>query len=473
MGRKKWRAARMVNPISWESFQQNQPSESAQMQSQGQQNQPQESQDFSWGAFQSPSTYQGEPDPTSEESTLGYFGRVLFSNVARAGERYLGRYGDVEKGVKTLLSKAPASMGLMGKALQSMMGQEGWDTFVGIQNQILPTSEDVKKMTTAATGDYTKPKTKNERRAQEFSADVGSMGGARGATLPRTMILNLGIPAAGQAAKETVKELGFGEDAGNWSKLAAQIGLTLLEGVNAPAYAAQLMNEGRNGFGPNVTANVPRYEHEINQVARRMYQADPRSALAQQQIAGIRNDIQNGQTSMRDLMNRYDALNAAKRDRGLFELGRTDRRAAIRNINEVRDTVRREIEHLGTVNPQALQSWQNGVQAFSVIHQSNAITNNINRWLAGPIGKGTVSTLFGASAYGAIKAPAVAGTLGAAGALGYKASQVAMRVWRDPNLANYYWQAMRAAAQNNGAMFLANYNNLNRAYEKKYGHESQ
>jgi hypothetical protein len=464
----------MVNPVSWESFQKNEPrmsSEYSQMHSQKSQDQKQ-NEDFSWGNFQSPSTYQGEPDPTAEESTLGYFGRLLFSNVARAGERYLGKYGDVEQGVKTLLSKAPASMGLMGKALQSMMGQEGWDRFVGVQNQIAPTSEDVKKMTLAATGDYTKPKTKGERIGQEFSADVGSMVGARGATRARTMILNLGIPAAGQAAKETVAELGFGEDAGNRSKLAAQVALALLEGVNAPAYAAQLMNEGRNGFGPGVVANVPHYENEINQVARRMYQGDPRSALAQQQIAGIRNDMQNGQTSMRDLMNRYDALNAAKRDRGLFELGRTDRRAAIRNINEVRDAVRRQIEHIGSVNPEALQSWQNGVQAFSVIHQSNAITNNINRWLSGPIGKGAVSTLFGATAYGAIKAPAVAGTLGAGAALGYKATQVAMRVWQDPNLANYYWQAMRAAAQNNGPMFLANYNNLNRVYEKKYGQES-
>jgi hypothetical protein len=287
------------------------------------------------------------------------------------------------------------------------------------------------------------------------------------------MILNLGIPAAGQAAKETVKELGFGEDAGTWSKLAAQTALVLLEGVNAPCYAAQLMNEGRNGFGPNVVVNVPRYENDINQVARGMYQGDPRSALAQQQIAGIRNDIQNGQTSMRDLMNRYDALNAAKRDRGLFELGRADRRAAVRNINQVRDSVRREIEHLGAANPQALQSWQNGVQAFSVIHGSNAITNNVNRWLSGPVGKGAISTLFGAGAYGAFKAPLVAGSAAALLPAGYKAAQVATRVWRDPNLANYYWQAMQAAAQNNGPMFLANYNRLNKAYEKKYGQESQ
>lgn len=465
----------MVNPTSWDSFQKNEPSQSSdsmQMAKPSQKSQP-EKQDHSWGMFQTPTTYQGKEDPTEEESPLGYFGRVLTSNLARGTEAYLGRYGDVEKGVKTLLSKAPASMGLMGKAIQSMMGQEGWDRFIGTQNQILPTSEDVKKMTMAITGDYTKPKTKGERIGQEFSADVGSMGGARGANAARTMILNLGIPAAGQAAKETVKELGFGEDAGTWSKLAAQTGLALLEGVNAPAYAARLMNEGRNGFGPNVVANVPRYEHEVNAVSRHMYQGDPRSALAQQQIAGIRNDIQNGQTSMRDLMNRYDALNAAKRDRGLFELGRADRRAAIRNINEVRDTVRREIEHLGNVNPQALQSWQNGVQAFSVIHGSNGITNLANRWLTGSIGKGAVSALFGAGAYGALKAPAIAGVAGAALPLGYKAAQVGMRVWRDPNLANYYWQAMQAAAMNNGPMFLANYNKLNKNYEKKYGYESQ
>lgn len=432
-----------------------------------------ENKERSWGMLQTPETYQGKPDPTADESTLQYLGRIATANVARTGEAYVGRYGDIEQGVKTLLSKAPSSMGFLGQAIKSMMGQEHWDRFIGVGKKNAPTSEDVKKVTMAATGDYTKPKTKGERIAQEFSSDVGSMGLARGATRVRSMVLNLGIPAAGQAAKETVKELGFGEKAGNWAKLAAQVGLTLAEGVNAPRYAAQMMNEGRNGFGPNVAANVPRYENDINQVARGMYQADPRSALAQQQIAGIRNDLANGQTTMRDLMNRYDALNAAKRDRGLFELGRTDRQAAIRNINQVRDAVRREIEHVGAINPQALQSWQNGVQAFSVIHQSNGITNLANRWLTGPLGKSAVSALFGAGAYGAIKAPMVAGAAGAIGSAGYKVAQVGIRVWRDPNLANYYWNAMRAAAENNGAMFLKNYNKLNDAYEKKYGHESQ
>jgi hypothetical protein len=172
-------------------------------------------------------------------------------------------------------------------------------------------------------------------------------------------------------------------------------------------------------------------------------------------------------------MTRYDALNAAKRDRGLFELGRGDRRAAIRNINEVRDAVRAEINHIGAINPQALQNWNEGVNAFATIHQSRALTNSAQDFLRGPYGKpigGPVGALFGAGIY---KAPLVSGGVSAAAAGAHKVGQIGYRVWNNPTLARYYWDAMRDLSLNNKNGFISNYLKLQTAYDKKYGSETE
>jgi hypothetical protein len=452
MGRTEWGKKNMVAPLSWEAFESNQVPQDVQPVEQQATSTP------SWDQFQTTNTYQGEPDPTSNESSWGYLTRLAVSNLARGTEHFLGKHGDIEAAGRKLLPKG--SMGLLGDSLLEMMGRDSF----------LPTSEELKQnITFPLTGEYTKPKTKKEAIAQEISGDVGSIGRGRG-TIRQQLINKLGIPVASTTAKETVEHLGLGEEKGSWAKMAAMTALSLLNNVNATAYAANLMNQGRQGFGQNIAANVPRYENAINRAARPLLQGDPRTALAQQQIAGIRNDIATGQTSMGDLMRRYDALNAAKRDRGLFTLRRGDRQFAIRAINDVRDSVREEIRNLGQANPQALQQWENGVNAFSVIHRTNAISNLADRVLTGPYSKAAVTGLFGAGAW---KSPMLTGGASAVAGSAYKMGQVAIRVWNDPNLARYYWEAMSAAARDDAALFLNNFKKLNDGYEKKYGHEGE
>lgn len=467
----------MVNQsFSWDQFQSPQPT---QPQPEKQEEKPStQKKEFSWGELQNTSTYQGKPDPTADESTFGYLLRNAISHTARAYEGSIGKYGNVEKLVRTAIAKAPSAFGLLGKSIYELVGKENWEKFfLGEKgdSHLLATPEDIRQLTEMGTGDYTKPKTKNEKRTQELSGDIGSLGGGPSATVGRTLVNKLGIPAAANAAKGAVEELGFGEDKGNWTKMAAWLSLSLLNNVNGAAYAAGMMNQGRQGFGPNVSANVPRYEGSINRHARSFLQGDPRSSLAQQQVAGIRDDIASGRTTMADLMNRYDAINAAKRDRGLFDLSKIDRASARRNIDQVKIAVKDEIEHLGRSNPQALQSWQDGIKAFSVIHRSNSFTNSVQEALTGPYAKllsTPVAGLFGGSLYGAAKAPGmVIGGAAIAPAL-YKTAQVGFRVWNDPNLSFYYWNALNFLRQENHGAFIKNFVELDKEYDKKYGKSS-
>lgn len=461
----------MVNSLDWQNFQSN---DEQSLQNNDSSNEysynpvtekPLEKPSLAWGNFLNPSTFQGEQEDSENEGELAGLVRNIYSNTARVKERFAGKFGDIEQFARKTIGKNPEVMGILGKAIHDIIGPERWNELFYTEGTLLPTSNDLRQMEEKVTGQYTRARGKNEERIQQVTGDIGGMGRSPRPTRASYLYNNIGIPVASNLVKETVKELGYGDTAGEWSKLAAMTTLSLGNFVNSRNHAADLMNQGRQGFGPNVTANVPRYNNSLNRVSRNMLAGDERSALARQQIAGIENDIQNGQTTMQDLMNRYDAINASKRSRGLFELGSTDREAAIRNINQVRDVVREEIEHLGRNNPQALQAWQDGVQAFSVIHRSNALTNWVRNTLKDPYSKATVAGLFGA---GAIKAPLIAAPLAAAGIGGYKTAQVAYRVWSDPTLATYYWQAMRAAARENGPAFLKSFNSLEKAYQKKY-----
>lgn len=484
MGNGKWRATDMVSP-SWGNFQK--PNQTNLMEAEEQelsqeipgmvedQEKP-ESEKPNWGEFQSPMTYQGEPDPTADEGVFDWILRGATRTASRVAEQVGGRYGNLEKFAKDTLVNTPKMGGVIGWAISELVGPERWERLVrGTEGKetILPTSQDLKKALETISAGYTSPKTKNEGRVDEFVEDVGATLLGRRVNQPRTprqMATNhVLIPAAANFAKQAVKELGFGEDKANMTKMAVWLPLSLYSNVNGSQYASNLMNQGRNGFNPNLTVNVPTYQNQLNTVQRNMLQGDPRSALAQQQIAGIHNDLANGQTSMRDLMTRYDAINAAKRDRGLFQLNIGDRRAALRNINEVRDVVRDQITNLGQSNPQALRDWQNGVQAWATIHRSNAISNWIQDVSKGPYAKiltGPAAALFGIGSYGAMAKPLIAGPAALASAGSYKTGQVLYRMWNDPRLGEYYWNAVNGAMAENAPVFIRNYNKLNKELEK-------
>ena len=421
-----------------------------------------------WGQFNTPTTYQGEPDPTADEGLFSYVMRNAVSNASRVGEQVAGAYGNIEKFAKDSLVSFPKHFGgPIGWAVSELLGPEKWEKLVrGEGHQLFPTSEQFKEVSQKGTGGYTTPKTKGEKEFHEFTEDVGST--LTGRNAPQ-LIRNLLIPAAANVAKKVVKDTGFGDDAANVAKAAVWIPLTLANAVNAPRYASNLMNEGRNGVPANVQFDVPRLMQRLDTVERTLLSNDPRTALARQQIAQLRNNLANGQTSVREGFNMYDGLNAAKRDRGLFALNRNDQNFARRAIDQVRDGLRDELRQSAAAYPQALNSWQNGVNAWATIHWSNAFTRGIEQIAKGPYAKiltGPAAGLFGIGAYGAKMAPMVALPGTAATAASYKTGQTLMRMWADPNLRNYYWGAINGAMGENIPTFISNYNKLNQGLEK-------
>ncbi len=278
------------------------------------------------------------------------------------------------------------------------------------------------------------------------------------------------IPAAANAVKETVEGLGFGEEKAAMAKAAVWMPLMLAYSVNGNQYASNLMNRGREGLPQTLRMDVPRFTNRLDAVERNLLSADPRTALARQTLSALRADVASGQTNSQSLLTMYDAVNAAKRNRGLFELPRADRAFAIRSIDQVRHAVRDELMEVGRAHPEALQNWQNGVTAWAVVHQSNSVKNYVQSLASGPYAKaltGPAAALFGVGSMGATANPQATAAIGAgAGAL-YKTGQVLYRMWNDPNLARYYWGAVTAAGAESAPAFISNYNKLNEGLESK------
>lgn len=443
---------------------------------------------------------QGNLDSTSEESLINWGARNLASNASRIGEQVLGRYGNVEKFAREALKNIPAVGGLIGWGLSELVGPENWEkmlTFEGSAPKIpmpgeekdqrkkgsfLPSSEDFKELSQIATGGYTKPKTEGEEAFQEFTEDVGSLISLRtgigspnvaAGKRPMMQLINrhLLIPAAANATKQTLKSMGVDEDTANMGKMAIWLPFTLSNEINANKYAADLMNKGREMFPKNLMANTRRLQSKLDSLERSLSHADPRTSLARQAISGLKKDIENGQTSIQSLLTQYDGINAAKRSRGMFELGKSDQQYATKSINKVLNALREEITDTGSNNPEALKNWQNGLNAWASIHQSNKIQNWVKNLANGPYGKfltGPAAALFGGAALGASKlplavsAPAAGITTGA-----YNTGKVLMRMWKSPVLRNYYWNAVNAAIGENKNAFISNYNKLNKELKKE------
>ncbi len=107
-----------------------------------------------WGNFQSPITYQGESDPTEDESGLEYFARNAAQLTSRIGEQVAGRIGNLEKFTKDTLSNFPQTGGIVGWALSKLIGPEKWEKLIrGSDQQTFPTSQKLREVSEKVSGE--------------------------------------------------------------------------------------------------------------------------------------------------------------------------------------------------------------------------------------------------------------------------------------------------------------------------------
>lgn len=431
-------------------------------------------------------------DPEQEflrdESMAGYALRNAAGMASSAASGALGVPGEIVGAVRGVFDW------LMDPIFEGFVGKEKMNDLREVRDQglKLPTSSDIKGAVDTATGGYTAPKTKSEGRAQTLASDLGSVaaspgralvGKALGKAAGKTMLGRAAAksasvafaPTVGNAAQIISEEiLGFSPEKSELVKAAVWMGADMAKLVSGKTHAASLCSDGRKGFTKFDRANPSRYMKGLDEATKGMLLNDPRSSHAMSQINGIRNDYKLGNLTVNDLMTRYDAINAAKRDAGMFTLGQSDRKFATMQLDKVLDVVRKEIHEAGKSNPNALESWQKGMQAFAVIHQGEAAARFAERAIsghAGRINQGVAGLFLGGLGKAAHAHPAGAAVSAVALPAVYKTAQILHRVATNESLRKYYWESMKALVAQDSPSFLKNFNKLQEGYEKKYGKE--
>ena len=116
--------------------------------------------------------------------------------------------------------------------------------------------------------------------------------------------------------------------------------------------------------------------------------------------------------------------------------------------------------------PQAGELYRTGYEAAAVTHQSNAITNFIERYFGRKVASAGAKVLFPGLAGGAAVLPKTAGAA-AIGIPVYKTGQVLYRVGNSPTLARYYADVIRNASQANAPAMIKSIDLLDNQMEKE------
>jgi hypothetical protein len=256
----------------------------------------------------------------------------------------------------------------------------------------LPTEKQLREFSEKASGGYTKPKTTFEEKVGETAADVASyaMGGS-GKTLLGTSARILGIPIAGQMAKEGIELAGGGEKAQQYGKIGTMFLLDLwglrrgIGGGGAKKFGEKSLQEAETAIPKNAKADVTVFEQKLNSLDQDLRSGitGPHTSEALRAIDEIKGHISNGQMdAWRFPQIRRDINKLIENMKGFSIEGppKAIRRAAVDNLNKVKVSLIQAGNRWGRGNsPEFFNKWREGNEALAVYHRSNDVARFVSK----------------------------------------------------------------------------------------------
>jgi hypothetical protein len=418
-------------------------------------------------------------------ASRSYLGK-LWQNVSGLGARGLEAAGGIPADLKSfadfmLVDLPEKALGDMPKYRQFITGnpkkpgQEGYEEYESIKGFHLPTSEEIKhKVTKPLTGEYTEPRSKDQKFYQDTIQDIVRFF-APGTSANRFTRLSpaskVAIPIYANMGKEISKDLGFSPSTQELVKMGLMLGMDLHGRSNTRGYAGYLINEAERMVRPGQMMNARHIEHRLNQVEANLRRGgtDPSTTRALQTIQEVRDRIHNGQIETADLMAFRRRLNSVIESGGGYDVPGASRPAWTRNMQRVKNRIIGSVDReLRRTNPEAARLWREGNQAFSVFAQSNRMGNWMRRQAArNPIASQALKLMMGPAAYHAgesIMAALPKAALAAVPTYGaIKAYQITTRAMRSPTIRQHYRNVMNAAARENSILFNESMKKLDKA----------
>jgi hypothetical protein len=248
----------------------------------------------------------------------------------------------------------------------------------------LPTEKQLRGFSEKASLGYTKPKTEFEEQVGDVGADVASFAmGSPGKTLLGGLSKVIGIPIAGELAKEGIEQFGGSKSAQQYGKLGTMLLLDLWglrRGIGeggAYKYGIKLLDEAEKSIPKGAIADVKVFENKLNSLDKSLRGGvtGAHTSEALRAIDEIKGHIKNGQMeAWRFPRIRKDINKLIDNMKGFSLQGPPAKikKAAVENLNQVKNALIQAGNRWGRGKaPEFFKNWREGNEALSVFHRSN------------------------------------------------------------------------------------------------------
>lgn len=374
---------------------------------------------------------------------------------------------DIDRAKARSLSRgAETIIGLPGNILSFA------SSLFGKEQNILPTSDKLKKASEKLTGGYTAPQNEFEEKGDEFVSDVASMAlpGSNSYSIAR----NIGIPVVGALAKEGVKYIGGDDKESSYAKMGLMIGLDLLaqRQGGAKKFSGNLFRKAEEAIPKGVSIDAKRLENSLNLLEKelKMGGSRPSTPKALEKISEIRKDIKNGKVDARTLASYRPSINETINEMGGFDwkVPAQIKSKTIENLNKVKGETIKTLEQYGEkFNPEYLKMSRAANESWAAIENSNKISKFLQNKVGYTPKSSAAQALFSYSPKLLNVGAAVASplTLATTATLtgGYEGIKILNRVMNSPTLAKYYGNVIKGALAGDVPLVTTNLKALDQA----------
>lgn len=413
------------------------------------------------------------------ESSSDFWKRNVSQHAARANEVVSGFAGNLKKAFGQASNFITSSIGEplgidLKESEKKTFGEpskDSWQDFV--MNP--PTSSDIRERVTPViaeklTGDreYLEPRGEGEKIAGELTQDITSF--FQPGTGQLRLATRIGTPLAGKLTQEGLKYLGVDEEKAEKAKLGVMMMTTLARQSNPAQFSRERIAQAKDMVPNNATffsqPLFQSYQNLVNRINRGL--RVPSKSKVRQGIRDLERNVDpQGRMTLQNAMDARDNVNEWIAEAGGWDVPAPVRDATLLNLNEFKTNLIRSIDqNLAQRFPEAGELYRTGYEAAAVTHQSNAISNFIEKHFGKKVSSVSAKLLFPALGGGAAILPKTAG----AAAIGlplYKTGQVLYRVGNSPTLARYYSDVIAQSAAGNIPAMIKSMEKLDAALLKE------
>lgn len=393
------------------------------------------------------------------ETTLQQFGRHTARIGSRVAETVTGFPGDMVNFVKFLGEKLPEPPEFL-KREPNAIQKHGKKLL-----EKIPTSHDLKEMTSYLTSGFTDP----QGAAEELGDDITSL--ATSLLLPgkdptkfKNLLSSIGLASLSKGAGKGAELLGATPNVQTATELGSLFLTSLLSKKTADAFVSDQYKQARSKIPSGTMLPTNRLESSLKSLETDLAKgiSTPTKTEVKKAVEELRAKASGGAMEADEVVESFHNINERYNSKKLFdELNTSERKTLKHRYDKFKDEIATEISDYGKFNPEFYQQWKKANNAYATIAQSKKVSNFLQSKL-GSLPKHLASTVAIELFLG--HPQVAAATVGTAGAV--KAGELLYRIGKSPKLREHYLNVIKEAGNENLPAVVKNLSALQKEADK-------